>query len=155
MTIIACVDKNCAIGKDGKLLFHIKEDLQRFKKLTTGHVIVFGRKTLETFPNKEALQDRVNIMLSNSSIEKDDIFVAHSIKEVLALHRDDIFIVGGQSIYTQFLPYCNHAYITQVHKEVKEADAFGPNFELDTDWECKEKEEHEGYTFYEYWRKAK
>ena len=139
MNLIAAVDERWGIGKDGKLLFHIPDDLKFFKNKTTGNIIVIGRKTLESFPNGKALPDRINIVLSHNSLYKaDDIILCSSIKGVLEGIKKypdrEVFIAGGGSVYSEFLDYCDYAYITKVYS-TKDADTYLENLDENNDWE--------------------
>ena len=110
--IIACINKKGVIGKDGKLLYTIKNDLANFKRMTVGNVVIMGRKTFESLPNGEPLKDRVNIILT-SNVEygvtpADNVFITNSIEDTIdlceALFPDkELFVIGGESIYQQFL----------------------------------------------------
>lgn len=138
MNLLVAVDKNWAIGNNGKLLEHIKGDLINFKNKTTGKVIVVGRETLGTFPSGKPLANRINIVLSrdlNFNIE--DGIAAHSIEELLELIKDysieDVFVVGGSSIYQQLLPYVNTAYVTKFSNE-HTADRYFPNLDNMLEW---------------------
>lgn len=130
LSIIVATDINGGIGKDNKLLFHIKEDLQRFKELTTGHTIIMGRKTFESLPNG-ALPNRHNIVLTTSNKIKtisptQSLVFKNDINELIQEYKDskeEVFVIGGGFIYQQFLPYCNKIYLTTV-KGNFEADTF-------------------------------
>lgn len=155
MNIIAAVDRNWAIGYKGGLLVQIPADQKYFREMTKGKVIVLGRKTLETFPNAIPLPQRTNIILSE---DKDFLvrggLVVHSIKEAreeLKKYReDDIFIVGGSSIYQQFLPYCNVAYITKIDYTYQ-ADRYMPNLDQDRAWQIAADSEEQTYFDLEYY----
>ena len=142
MKLIAAVDRNWAIGYKGKLLASIRADHMNFKKLTLGKIVVLGRKTLETFPGGRPLVQRRNIILSgNMNYKVKDAEVVHSKEELLELIRDedtdDVFIIGGESVYREFLPLCDTAIITKINYTY-EADAYFPNLDRDEDWECVE-----------------
>ena len=139
MKIIVACDKNWGIGKDGRLLVSIPSDMKRFKELTVGNVIVAGRKTVETFPSGLALPDRTNIILTKDpSYKLRDAIIAHSIEELDTILKDydpeNVFVVGGESIYTQLLDRCDTAYITKIDYEYN-ADAHFPNLDTNPDWE--------------------
>lgn len=138
MKLIACVDLNWAIGYKGDLLFHIPEDLALFKELTYGHVIVYGSNTLKTFPNGKPLSGRVNVMLSTKAFGMDNLIVANNIEELHSalqcFNDEEIFVVGGESVYTQLLPWCTEAYITTVLSRAQHADAYCPNLDSDPEW---------------------
>lgn len=141
-SIIVAIAENNAIGKDNRLLWHIPEDLKRFKKLTTGHYLIMGKKTFESLPVRP-LPDRTSIVLSDIPGDKiEGCIMAYSLEEAIEKCPDNetCFIIGGGMVYRQFLPIASQLYITRVHK-VFEADTFFPEVNLD-DWELVETEEH-------------
>lgn len=137
MKIIVVVSKSWAIGEDNKLLFSLKEDMKFFKRTTTGKVVVMGKNTFLSLP-KRPLKDRVNIVLSKTPFEEECIRVT-SMDELFAkikeYNSDDVYIIGGASMYRQMLPYCDTAYITKVHADA-EADTYFENLDNMPDWEC-------------------
>ena len=138
--MILAVAENGAIGKDNNLLWHISGDLKRFKAITTGHSIIMGRKTYLSFP-KRPLPDRKNIVLTTGDTVFDGAYTAKNIEQALALcDSDEIFIIGGESIYRQFLPMTTKIYLTRVHHSY-EADTFFPAINMD-EWETIDTEEH-------------
>ena len=140
ITMIVAVAENGAIGKDNNLLWHISGDLKRFKAITTGHSIIMGRKTYLSFP-KRPLPDRKNIILTTGDNSYEGACTAKNIEQALALcDSDEIFIIGGESIYRQFLPYTTKIYLTRVHRTY-EADTFFPTLNMD-EWETIDTEEH-------------
>ena len=142
---IVAVDENWAIGNKGELLVSLPEDQkQNFKVKTLGHPVVYGRKTLETFPKKMLLPGRENIILSrNPDFTVDGATVMHSLDEVLEYTKkkeDEVFfIIGGAQIYEQFLPYCDTCIVTKVKKSF-EADAFFPNLDNIKEWKLYSRE---------------
>ena len=147
MKLIAAVDKNWAIGYKGRLLASIRADQMNFKKLTLGKTVVLGRKTMETFPGGRPLPQRRNIILSrNPDYSVKDAEVVHSREELLELIKDvdtdDVFIIGGESLYREFLPMCDTAIITKINYSY-DADAFFPNLDEDEEWECVEEGEEQ------------
>ena len=139
MTLIAAVDRNWAIGNKGQLLVRIPGDHRMFRQETLGKVIVYGRKTLETFPMSQPLDRRVNIVMStNPNYKVNNATVVHSIEELLevvsAYPSEDVYVIGGESVYRQLLPYCDTAHITKVDYAY-EADAYFPNLDNDPEWE--------------------
>lgn len=139
MNIVVAVDENWAIGKKGQLLVSIPNDQKMFRELTTGKVIVLGRKTLATFPQGLPLKNRTNIIMSHDPAYKvKDAIVAHSTEELLEIlkgfNSEDVFVVGGDSIYQQLLPYCDTAHVTYIEHSY-EADAYFPNLDDNSDWE--------------------
>ena len=147
MNLIAAADANWAIGKNGKLLVSIPEDMKRFRALTTGKTVILGRKTLATFPQGKPLKNRRNIILTQDPFFKTEgAEIAHSVNEALELCGDDdpadIYVIGGGSIYRAFLPYCDTAYITRLDYSYA-ADAYMPDLDSDPAWEkADESEEH-------------
>lgn len=141
MNIIAAVDKSWGIGKDNALLFSIPEDMKFFRKMTVGGIVIMGRKTLESFPGKKPLKNRINIILTKDTsytVEGAEIF--HSIDELGAylreidpVNEDKVFVIGGGSIYMQLLPYCSRAYITYMDHAF-EADTFFPDLDRSEEW---------------------
>ena len=162
MNLIAAVDQNWAIGNKNQLLVKIPADQKFFRETTTGKVVVMGRKTLESFPNKIPLPNRVNIVLTkNENYQAKDAVIVHSVEELLEVLKNyedrEIFVIGGQSIYEQLLPYCNVAHVTKINYEY-EADAYFPNLDKLPEWEIvADSDEHTyfdlEYTFYKYERK--
>lgn len=144
MNLIAAVSNNWGIGKDGNLLFHIKEDMKFFKETTINNVVVMGRKTLESFPNGNPLKDRVNIVLTrNAEFKKDGTVTVNSVDELLEeikKYDEEVFVIGGGEVYSLLLPYCDKAYITKVNAD-KEADTFLPNLDSDPAWSVKSESE--------------
>lgn len=143
MNLIVAVSKSWGIGKDGDLLFSIPEDMKFFRETTMNKVVVMGRKTLESFPNKKPLPKRTNIVLTrNKDYNPEGVIVCHTPEEVLCQVKkyepDDCFIIGGEEIYRLFIPFCKYAYITRVESDA-DADSFLPDFEKLIDWELKER----------------
>lgn len=155
ISIIACISKdNRAIGYQNRLLYHLPSDMVRFRELTTGHTIVMGRKTFDSLPNG-ALPHRRNIIVSKSLKEIDGAEVYPSLEEALRAAQGDtlpapkedtgiispeeIFIIGGESIYRQALPAARKLYLTLVDKEPEQADTFFPAIDCSA-WEVTEKE---------------
>ncbi len=134
MQAIVAVSRSWGIGKDGQLLFHISADLQRFKSLTTGHTVVMGRKTLQSLPGGRGLPNRRSLVLTRQeSFTPERAETVHSLAELLALAGDEAFVIGGQEVYEQLLPYCTRAYVTKVFADVP-ADAFFPNLDEGPLW---------------------
>ena len=137
MNLIVNVDSNWAIGYR-KLLVSIPEDMKFFRSETTGKVVVLGRKTLDTFPGGQPLKNRTNIILTrNPNYQVKGAIICHSVEEVLEelkkYNSEDVYIIGGDSIYKEFLPYCDVAYVTRTD-HVYDADAWFPNLEEDPAW---------------------
>ena len=157
LSIIACISQtNRAIGYQNRLLYHIKSDLTRFRELTTGHTIIMGRKTYESLPHG-ALPHRRNIVVSHNLKELEDCEVYPSLKEAVEaagkaadtagkpaaapypISNEEIFIIGGESIYRQILPEAHKLYLTVVDDTPQQADAFFPEINAE-EWELIEKE---------------
>ena len=127
LSIIVAIAKNNAIGKDNDLLWHISDDLKRFKALTSGHPVIMGRNTWNSLPRRP-LPKRRNIVLTHDSAFADDgAEVAHSLQQALDLVRDEeeSFIIGGSAIYNLFLPFVQRLYVTHVWQDF-EGDVFFP-----------------------------
>lgn len=138
MKFIAAVDKNWAIGNKGKLLVRISEDQKNFRNETMGHVVVLGRKTLEEFPGGRPLKGRTNIILSsNPEYAVEGAVIVHSLDELFTelekYDTDDVYVIGGQTVYDALIPYCDTGIITKIDEEF-EADAFVPNLDEISDW---------------------
>ena len=130
LTMIAAAAENNALGKDNDLIWHISEDLKRFKRLTSGHAIIMGRKTFESMP--KALPNRTNIVLTNKKeYQPEGATVVHTLEDALNLVKDDAqpFIIGGGEIYRLFMSYCDRIELTRVHHNF-EADVFFPEIDL-------------------------
>jgi dihydrofolate reductase len=164
VSIIAAIADNYAIGKNNQLLWHLPDDLKRFKQLTTGHAIVMGKRTFESFPNG-ALPNRKNIVLTSiPEGNYNKYFEATSLRDALDLceKESEVFIIGGASVFKQALtmPEVSTMYITWVHYEFN-GDAYFPKFNEKV-WKLVRSEEHPAdekhaypFTFCEYVRKNK
>lgn len=149
MNLIVNVDKNWGIGCQNKLLVHIPEDMKFFRKETTGKVVVMGRKTLESFPGGQPLKNRINIVLTrNENYGAKGAKVFHSMEAVLEELKnyptEDIYIIGGGSIYKEFLPLCSVAHVTHVD-HAYEADTYFPNLEEMPEWTLTGESEEKTY----------
>ncbi len=129
INIIAAIAENNAIGNDNKLLYWLPNDLKRFKALTTGHTIIMGRKTFDSLP-KGALPNRRNVVLSHSTKHIEDCDVYASLEDALkhCTPNEDVYIIGGASVYEQALPFADRLCLTLVHDTPEKADAFFPDF---------------------------
>ena len=139
MNLIASADENWGIGYEGKLLCRVPEDIRQFKDKTTGKTVVMGRITLESLPKSKPLPNRVNIILSdNPDFYIEGCLIVHTLNELFGelTHYvdDDVFIIGGASIYHLLLPYCRRAYITRFHKNFS-ADRHLPNLDTLPNWQ--------------------
>lgn len=131
ITIIVAATRDYAIGNRGDLLFHISDDLKRFKSLTMGHPIIMGRKTFESFP-KGALPGRRNIVVTrNKDYKAPGIEIASSLEDAVALCApdEDAFIIGGGEIYRQALPIADKVELTLIDTEMPDADTRFPELE--------------------------
>lgn len=140
-SIIVAAAENQAIGKDNQLLCHLPNDLKYFKKLTSGHCILMGRKTFESIGRP--LPNRTNMVLSRSGFKADSVLSFNSLSAALAtaakMGEEEAFVIGGDSIYNQALPLANRVYLTRIHHEF-DADAFFPALNPN-EWELKSNEE--------------
>lgn len=159
MNLIAAADKNWGIGYKNKLLVSIPSDMKFFRATTTGKVIVMGRKTLESFPNGMPLKNRTNIVLtSNRDYRVKDAIIVHTLEDLLKelekYNSEDIYVIGGESVYRQLLGYCDTAYITKIDHAFQ-ADTFFPNLDEQKEWEMTQESEEQTcfdleYTFTKY-----
>lgn len=154
MNMIVAVDRNWGIGQNNKLLVSIPADMKFFRKMTTGKVVVMGRRTLESFPNGLPLANRKNVILTrNPEYHVKNACVCHTLEETLdelKKYRDeDIFVIGGESVYRQFLPYCNAAHVTKID-HAYQADAFFPNLDEMDEWQITADSEEQTYFDLEY-----
>ena len=154
MNLIVAVDENWAIGKDNKLLVSIPSDMKFFRETTTGKVVVMGRKTLESFPNGLPLKNRTNIVLTrNRDYQVKDAIVVHSVPELLVkldkYSSEDVYVIGGDSVYQELLPYCDVAHVTKIN-HVYAADAWFPNLDETGEWEITGESEEQTYFDLEY-----
>jgi dihydrofolate reductase len=141
ISIIVAVSDDWGIGKDNELLWHIPEDLKRFKRLTMGKCVIMGKKTWESLP-KRPLHGRKNIVLTDIPDECIDCSItAYSIEDALSKCGTDeeVFVIGGGSVYRQFMPVADRLYITHVHKKAL-ADIYFPKIDR-RKWKISEKEE--------------
>ncbi len=159
--MIAAVGENKALGKDNDLLWHLPDDFKRFKQLTTGHIIIMGRKTFESFP--KPLPKRTHIIITrdkNYKVIHDNCIVVHSFEEALKLTSGDEhpFIIGGGEIYKQGETFANKLEITRVHKDF-EADTFFPEIDetiwklIASEYHPKDEKHKYDFTYFTYVRK--
>jgi dihydrofolate reductase len=141
LSIIAAIAANNAIGKNNQLLCHISEDLQRFKKLTLHHTVIMGRKTFLSLP-KGALPERKNIVVTNQSLQLSNCLIAKTLEEALQLckEEEEIFIIGGSSLYHQTINEADKLYLTFIHAPF-DADAFFPTLDI-AQWRITFSEDH-------------
>ena len=143
ISIIAAVAANGAIGFKGKLLYWLPADLRRFRLLTTGHTIIMGRKTFESLP-KGALPNRRNVVLSRSGQQFEGVETFPTLEAALASCQpeEDVYVIGGASVYAIALPFAQRLCLTEVHDTPLEADAYFPEFDHEA-WRIAFREEHE------------
>jgi len=149
MNAIVAVDNNWAIGCKNSLLVRIPADHKNFRQETTGKVVVLGRKTLETFPQGMPLPNRKNIILStNPNYQVKDAVVVHNKEELDAELKkyptEDVYIIGGESVYRMMLPECDVVHVTKIDHDY-EADAYFPNLDQDGAWEITAESEEQTY----------
>ncbi len=155
MNVIAAVDANWAIGYKNELLVKIPNDQKWFQKITTGKVVVMGRKTMETFPNGMPLKNRTNIVLTGDrALRVKDAELVYGIEELLEklkqYNTEDVYVIGGESVYEELLPYCDTAYITKIDYTYQ-ADRYFPNLDNDADWHIESESEEQTYFDLEYY----
>ena len=149
MNLIAAVDRNWAIGYKNELLVRIPEDQKWFRETTTGKAVNMGRKTLESFPNKSPLKHRLKVVItSDMNYSVPGAVVVHSIDEAVEAVRDyaddDVYVIGGESIYRQMLPLCSTAHITKVDYAYQ-ADAHFPDLDKEEGWKITETSDERTY----------
>lgn len=143
INIIAAVAANNAIGYENKLLYWLPNDLKRFKALTTGHTIIMGRRTFESFP-KGALPNRRNVVLSRQGTQFPGAETFLNLKDALdsCAENEEVYILGGASVYSQALPLADRLCLTEVDDVPANADAYFPEFDKEA-WRVDFCEEHE------------
>jgi dihydrofolate reductase len=142
ISIIVAISEDNGIGKDNKLLWQIPEDLKRFKRLTMGQCVIMGKKTWESLPRKP-LPGRKNIVLTDVQGESiDQCITAYSVNDALnkCIDTEEVFIIGGGSVYNQFMPLADRLYITHIHEKTA-ADTYFPEIR-NNEWEIIDKDEH-------------
>lgn len=154
MRAIVNADERWGIGKDNKLLVSIPQDMKFFRNETMGKVVVMGRKTLESFPGGRPLVNRVNIVLTKDpDYTVKDAVIVHSVEEALERVKeydpDTVYCIGGDSVYRQFLPYCDTVFATR-SAYTYEADSYFPNLDEDEEWELAGSSEEQTYFDLEY-----
>ena len=145
---IAWADRNWGIGKDGKMPVSIPKDMAFFQQMTTGGIVIMGRKTLESFPNGRPLKNRLNIVITRKpDYACEGAVIVHSVEEAAEAVKDakeKVFVIGGGSIYRQMLPYMDTVYLTKVDYAY-DVDAFFPNLDEDPEWELVEEGEEDTF----------
>ena len=140
MKAILAADKNWGIGYNNRLLVSIPSDMKFFRQTTTGKVVVMGRKTLESFPNGLPLKNRTNIVLTaNPDYDVKDAVIVHSkdelLEELKKYNEDDIYVIGGESVYRMMLPYCDTVLVTKIDRAFQ-ADTHFPNLDEMEEGDC-------------------
>lgn len=153
MNLIAAVDGNWGIGNNCELLQVIPQDMQYFKALTSGTCVVMGRTTFESLPGRQPLAERVNIVLSTTYKHSlPGIIVCASLAELfryLKQCQKEIYVIGGEAVYRQLMPYCTDAYITKI-RQCHIADRYFPNLDESPEWECIEEGSWQQYKEWDY-----
>ena len=149
LIIIAALNKKRVIGKNGKLPWHISDDLKRFKRLTVGHMVLMGRKTFESMG--KPLSDRRNVVLTSKTIPGVETYSTITAAIDALKAQDEIFVIGGGKIFEQFLDRADELHLTLVDVDV-DGDTFFPSYEhlIGTRFMLANEEMHEGYTFRDY-----
>lgn len=147
MKAILSADRNWGIGCNNKLLVSIPSDMKFFRQTTTGKVVVMGRKTLESFPNGLPLKNRTNIVLTgNPDYKVKDAVIVHDPEELMdelkKYDTDDIYVIGGESIYRMLLPECDTVLVTKIDRAFQ-ADTYFPNLDEMDEWEMTEEGEEQ------------
>lgn len=137
ISAIVAVDNNWGIGFNGDLLEHIPEDLKYFKQLTTGHIVVMGRKTWDSLP-KKPLPDRLNVVISHTrsllGMMSFSMLLEEAKARMLGDPEAEYFIIGGGAIYKELLPYCDRVYVTKIFKDHDQVDTYFPNLDESDEW---------------------
>ncbi len=154
MNIIVAVDKNWGIGKDNRLLVSIPADMKFFRTTTTGKVVVMGRKTLESFPGGQPLKNRTNIVLTRDvNYKVKGAVIVHSVDELMEELKkydiEDVYVIGGDSVYSALLDHCDTAHVTKIDFAY-EADTWFPNLDERKDWSVAGASEEQTYFDLEY-----
>lgn len=155
MNLIVAVDRNWGIGYKNKLLISIPEDMKFFRETTTGNVVVMGKNTLLSFPNGKPLKNRENIVITHDkSFKAEGATVVNSIEEALEkikkYNTEDVYVIGGGSIYEQMLPYVDTAYVTYIDFAYQ-SDTRIPNLDESKEWRLSEESEEQTYFDVEYY----
>ena len=140
---IVAVCDDWGIGLDGGMVVENRDDMRHFVTCTTGHPVIMGRRTLESFPGGRPLKNRRNIVLTRDvTFSREGVEVAHSIDEALAAveNEDEAWVIGGDQVYRQLLPRCSEAIVTRNHC-VRAVDSWFPDLDVDPLWEVKERRE--------------
>lgn len=146
MILLAAIDRVGAIGKNNSLLYRVPEDMKHFRRLTTGNIVVLGRKTLESFPGGKPLPNRLNIVLSHgyeNTEGYENLLVARNAEELTAILKAEqdertVYLIGGESVYKAFCDACDGAVLTEIDAATEGADAFFPVLRKEDGWNLTE-----------------
>lgn len=155
MNLIVAVDKKWGIGYQNKLLISIPDDMKFFRETTMGNVIIMGKNTLLSFPNGRPLKNRVNIVITHDkSFTCEGAIIVHSVEEALDMAKqykaENVYVIGGESIYNQMLPYVDTAYVTYIDYSYQD-DTHFPNLDEDDEWRLEDESEEQTYFDVEYY----
>lgn len=158
ISAIVAVDENWGIGYNGDLLEHIPEDLKYFKQLTSGNIIVMGRKTWDSLP-KKPLPNRFNVVITSQKRHFEEMTAFIPCSEAVSRLKhspkeDDWFIIGGGQIYKELLPYCDRVYVTKIFKNHNQIDTYFPNLDESEEWTpaaCTDIRQYKDLT-YQFWQ---
>ena len=139
MNVIVAVDEKWGIGKNNDLLFRVPEDMKFFRSMTLGKNVICGKNTLLSFPGGKPLPDRKHFVLTHSALSANDqLFTADSLDKLLNLIKDlpedEVFVIGGESVYRQLLPFCKNVFLTKIFQYDPEATVFFPNLDENDDF---------------------
>lgn len=160
ISAIVCVDKNWGIGYNGKLLAYIPEDMRFFKEMTSNSMVIMGRKTYDSLPSKP-LPNRINVVITskiNKDYEIDEKGTVFASMELVKLYLSTLhplmspncFVIGGEQIYKELLPYCDNAYVTKIDCAYKDVDTYFPNLDKNKEWEMVKNGEEKMHNGIEY-----
>lgn len=140
MNLVVAVDEGWGIGNKGDLLVRLRADLKNFASLTGGKTVILGSNTLATFPGGRPLKNRKNIVMNwDPDYAPEGVTVCHSLDELFEELKkedtDNVWVIGGASMYRQLLPYCDHAYVTKIRADF-EKDAYFPDLDAMDEWKC-------------------
>lgn len=149
MRAILSADERWGIGRDNRLLVRIPQDMKYFRNETVGKAVIMGRKTLESFPGGQPLPGRLNVVLTkNADYQVKGAFVVHGVKEAMdavgAYAPEDVYCIGGGSVYRQFLPYCDTVFVTRL-QYTYEADTYFPDLDASPEWRLAGSSEEQTY----------
>lgn len=132
LSLIVALADDYAIGRDNDLIWHISDDLKRFKSLTSGHTVIMGRNTWNSLPKKPLPKRRNIVVTHDPTFAPDGAEVAHSIQEAIRMSQsdDEVFVMGGATLYQQFLPYVQRLFVTHVYASFPDADVRFPVIDM-------------------------